>query len=77
MKKNYTLSLDTEVVRRARELCGLVSFSRYVQHLLERDVADRGGEDDDSCEHDGSTHSKDDDPLGRLASQLSKKDREI
>jgi len=42
MRKNYTLSLDTEVMEKARETCGgMVPLSRFVQNAVER-VLDQG-----------------------------------
>ena len=38
MKKNFTFSLDPEVVKKARVHAGLVPLSRFVEHLLRREV---------------------------------------
>jgi len=48
-RKNYTLSLDTEVMEMARKHCdGMIPLSRFVQKAVEKEIDSRKGEK--SCE---------------------------
>ena len=38
MRRNYTLSMDTEIVRRAREISAPIPFSRFAEHLLKVEI---------------------------------------
>lgn len=42
-KKNYTMSLDSEIVERAKQLAGMIPFSRYVEHVLAKEIAEHEG----------------------------------
>lgn len=41
MRRNITISLDEEVVKRSKVVAGLVPFSRHVEHLLRQDLLKR------------------------------------
>lgn len=42
-RKNYTMSLDVVTVEKAKQLAGMVPFSRFVEHLLAKEIARLGG----------------------------------
>lgn len=48
MKDRVMITIDRMVRIKAKEICGLVPFSRYVQHLLEKDILERYEEEVDS-----------------------------
>jgi len=38
MRKNFTLSMDRELVSEAKKVAGRMPFSRFVEDLLEKEI---------------------------------------
>lgn len=42
-RKTYTISLDSETVKKAKQLAGMIPFSRYVEYVLAKEIAEHEG----------------------------------